>query len=940
MPLEFKDPYGGGTPDVGMGQSSIRPRETYAVDPHAINSQYQEKVRNAEDLHSAMSKFGGSLDSLAANQLAQEKKTAADGAANLANQISGSISSSEPVDLQTRKLLPSASPLATAAVSEYLGKQQGAADAQSIIENMPQAFRDDPKAAQTYFQNEAAKRANKDPQQLFYGNAYSSSMNDHFTAAQAGLSAQRNAIMSKQLDDKAKDDVFTNAAAAVDTNKIPIDHAPDPVKAQSVINHANALGISAMDLTIAMSYETGGKLSADTAGGGAASGRIGLIQFGKEEAIKYGVHPGMTFDEQMNSVTAYLKDRGVKPGMGLLDIYSTINAGKPGLPDFKDSNPDGKTVAQRVAQMKVEHNSSALKFFGLDADPRMHSVSGKGSSSVDDEGITSINTGFAAKFGSMTETKGMIIHHTGGGGDVNGVISTLKDRGLGVQFVVDREGKTYRLAPDGAAAAHMRNGWGDKGQGLSNSNMQGVEVIAKNDKDVTPAQIAAVQKLVALQSHKFGYDPKTSVFGHGEVNPGHKESDEGMSSVNAIRNGPAVQVASLDPTSGLEQGTGTAGTAIPTGSAANEPGMVNQASQPDASHTTTTGPTTQVARTITGYKFPDGTTVHARGPYLPPAEVLDSDIAQFRAGLLHTDSTAPYTSPGVPQVRMREHMVDASIERAEQLKDTRYLKAVPATMLLPSDRARLDAAEKKITSDAQTFTAHQLTMQTAQRKLDETQWLTDAMKFNEASPGAGLPPEMVKRATALGAPELVTKYNSMRTDVQNALVNPKDTADKLDAINKEQLRVAAMGGDPSTVSRDGLPIKEYLEAQKSADDVAKHGGEMSHTYYHDKWKNDEQSFYDYQYGVIKDAGKMDPNQVKTEDFFRQSLYYEIGKYSQKFGAPINDSQRNQIYIAAREDTLKAYPAKNAPAGPATSINPEQQRLMDFNKKHNLFTGAK
>jgi N-acetyl-anhydromuramyl-L-alanine amidase AmpD len=140
----------------------------------------------------------------------------------------------------------------------------------------------------------------------------------------------------------------------------------------------------------------------------------------------------------------------------------------------------------------------------------------------------------------MASVDGMIVHHTGGGGTVNSVISTLKQRGLSVQFVVDRDGKTYQLIPDGMEAHHIMSGWGPAGEGKSNHNMQGVEVIARNDRDVTAAQKTAVQALVSRQAGKYGYDPRTSVFGHGEVNPGHKEADEGMSSVNLIRGGATV----------------------------------------------------------------------------------------------------------------------------------------------------------------------------------------------------------------------------------------------------------------------------------------------------------------------------------------------------------------------------------------------------------------
>ena len=139
--------------------------------------------------------------------------------------------------------------------------------------------------------------------------------------------------------------------------------------------------------------------------------------------------------------------------------------------------------------------------------------------------------------GKMDNVQGMIIHHTGARGDVSGVENTLKDRNLGVQFVIDREGTVHQLLPDGSKASHMKTGWGEKGAGKSNSNMEGVEIIAKDDRDVTPAQKEAAAKLVGSRAAKWGYDPKTSVFGHGEVNPGHKEADEGMGVTSGIRAG-------------------------------------------------------------------------------------------------------------------------------------------------------------------------------------------------------------------------------------------------------------------------------------------------------------------------------------------------------------------------------------------------------------------
>lgn len=127
--------------------------------------------------------------------------------------------------------------------------------------------------------------------------------------------------------------------------------------------------------------------------------------------------------------------------------------------------------------------------------------------------------------------KGFIFHHTSGGGTPEGVVDTLNQRGLGVQYVMDREGNITRALPEGTRGAHMLP---SKINDLSNANTEGMEVIAKDNSDVTPAQVAAGQRFAAdyQKSH-----PGVQFFGHGEVNPGHKEADEGMKIVNAVRSG-------------------------------------------------------------------------------------------------------------------------------------------------------------------------------------------------------------------------------------------------------------------------------------------------------------------------------------------------------------------------------------------------------------------
>lgn len=144
--------------------------------------------------------------------------------------------------------------------------------------------------------------------------------------------------------------------------------------------------------------------------------------------------------------------------------------------------------------------------------------------------------GFGYRFGTM-HPQGMIIHHTGGGTNVQQVINTYQRRNFPAQFVIDRDGTIYQTLPNGARGQHIKDGWGPYGSGLSNANMEGVEVIADDDKHVTPAQERAAASLVASRAQLWGYNPRTSVFGHGEVNPGHKEPDEGLTIADGIRNG-------------------------------------------------------------------------------------------------------------------------------------------------------------------------------------------------------------------------------------------------------------------------------------------------------------------------------------------------------------------------------------------------------------------
>lgn len=138
---------------------------------------------------------------------------------------------------------------------------------------------------------------------------------------------------------------------------------------------ALALGISPIDLATAISYETAGTFDPTKRGPTTQWGQHrGLIQFGEPQARKYGVDWSNPLGSQLGpdgAVAKYLRDTGVKPGMGLLDVYSAINAGGVGLYHRSDANNGGApgTVADKVRDQMHGHRKNAERLFGGAAQP-------------------------------------------------------------------------------------------------------------------------------------------------------------------------------------------------------------------------------------------------------------------------------------------------------------------------------------------------------------------------------------------------------------------------------------------------------------------------------------------------------------------------------------------------------------------------------------------
>lgn len=132
---------------------------------------------------------------------------------------------------------------------------------------------------------------------------------------------------------------------------------------QALIASAGRLGLSPVEWGGIIHYESGGDPSR---WGGTGGRHVGLIQFGPNEQKQFGVTGRESFQEQLLKAEAFMSARGYKPGMGVMNAYSTINAGSPGRFNASDANNGGMpgTVADKVNTQFAPHYAWANKFLG------------------------------------------------------------------------------------------------------------------------------------------------------------------------------------------------------------------------------------------------------------------------------------------------------------------------------------------------------------------------------------------------------------------------------------------------------------------------------------------------------------------------------------------------------------------------------------------------
>lgn len=133
--------------------------------------------------------------------------------------------------------------------------------------------------------------------------------------------------------------------------------------ARAIAASAGRLGIDPVDLGTVISYETAGTFDPWKAGPTTQWGQHrGLIQWGEPQRAKYGVTPDMPVAAQLQAAEHYLTDAGVRPGMGLMDLYSAVNAGHVGRYNASDANNGGApgTVRDKVENQMGGHREKAM----------------------------------------------------------------------------------------------------------------------------------------------------------------------------------------------------------------------------------------------------------------------------------------------------------------------------------------------------------------------------------------------------------------------------------------------------------------------------------------------------------------------------------------------------------------------------------------------------
>ena len=128
----------------------------------------------------------------------------------------------------------------------------------------------------------------------------------------------------------------------------------------------------------------------------------------------------------------------------------------------------------------------------------------------------------------------LIIHHTSGNNSAESVVNDWRTNrpGVGAQMIMDRDGTIHYTQKE--------FGYGGTGNflhsvipGVSNQTAVGIEVIAKDDADMTRAQLESLKRLAGPK----GPYANVPVYGHSQVSPGDRDNEgvRGVAAINEAR---------------------------------------------------------------------------------------------------------------------------------------------------------------------------------------------------------------------------------------------------------------------------------------------------------------------------------------------------------------------------------------------------------------------
>lgn len=104
--------------------------------------------------------------------------------------------------------------------------------------------------------------------------------------------------------------------------------------------------------------------------------------------------------------------------------------------------------------------------------------------------------------------------------DVDGLIKEYKSYGVAPHYLINREGKIYRLVEEKNIAYHAGAGQLPDGRTNINEISIGIELMNTKDDKFTPGQYEALKKLI--ENLKLRYSIKY-VLGHNQIAPGRKD---------------------------------------------------------------------------------------------------------------------------------------------------------------------------------------------------------------------------------------------------------------------------------------------------------------------------------------------------------------------------------------------------------------------------------